>query len=165
GAGAEPPGAHGRQDHPRSESLVFDVRAAEGVRQRSLLTQWRPRSQPRSKDRAHRRFWSGYHIRVQEPSASQVAKGCLHGGLLHGAGAPAVSSGAGTFPGGVMITQLKFVGIPIADQERALRFYTEKLGFTVATDQPFSDQQRWIELRVANSPTRVVLFTPDGHEN
>lgn len=64
-----------------------------------------------------------------------------------------------------MITQLKFVGIPTTDQDRALRFYTEKLGFAVSTDQPFNEKQRWIELRVANSPTRVVLFTPDGHEN
>ena len=64
-----------------------------------------------------------------------------------------------------MITQLKFVGIPTANQERALRFYTEKLGFAVSTDQPFNDRQRWIELRIGSSPTRVVLFTPDGQED
>lgn len=64
-----------------------------------------------------------------------------------------------------MITQLKFVGIPTTDQDRALTFYTEKLGFQVATDQVFNDKQRWIELRIANSATRVVLFTPEGHEN
>ncbi len=64
-----------------------------------------------------------------------------------------------------MITQLKFVGIPTRDQERALRFYTQKLGFAVSTDQPFNEQQRWIELRIGNSPTRVVLFTPEGHES
>ncbi len=64
-----------------------------------------------------------------------------------------------------MITQLKFVGIPTRDQDRALLFYTEKLGFAVSTDQPFNEKQRWIELRIANSPTRVVLFTPDGHES
>ncbi|MGO9946165.1 MAG: VOC family protein [Steroidobacteraceae bacterium] len=64
-----------------------------------------------------------------------------------------------------MITQLKFVGIPTKDQDRALKFYTEKLGFDVATDQVFDEKQRWIELRVANSATRVVLFTPDGHES
>jgi predicted enzyme related to lactoylglutathione lyase len=63
-----------------------------------------------------------------------------------------------------MITQLKFVGIPTRDQARALKFYTEQLGFEVATDQPFNEQQRWIELRIANSATRVVLFTPEGHE-
>ena len=42
-----------------------------------------------------------------------------------------------------MITQLKFVGVPTSDQQRALRFYTEKLGFAVSTDQPFNDKQRW----------------------
>jgi predicted enzyme related to lactoylglutathione lyase len=64
-----------------------------------------------------------------------------------------------------MITRLKFVGIPTKDQDQALKFYTEKLGFEVATDQIFNEKQRWIELRVANSSTRVVLFTPDGHES
>ena len=64
-----------------------------------------------------------------------------------------------------MITQLKFASIPVGDQERALAFYTEKLGFEVATDQPMGPGKRWIELRIANSPTRVVLFTPPGHED
>ncbi|MGB9329520.1 MAG: VOC family protein [Steroidobacteraceae bacterium] len=64
-----------------------------------------------------------------------------------------------------MITQLKFAGIPTSDQDRALKFYTQQLGFEVSTDQVFDDKQRWIELRVANSATRLVLFTPEGHEN
>jgi len=64
-----------------------------------------------------------------------------------------------------MITHVKFVSIPTRDQGRALKFYTEQLGFEVATDQPFNEKQRWIELRVGNSPTRVVLFTPEGHES
>lgn len=63
-----------------------------------------------------------------------------------------------------MITQVKFVSIPTRDQNRALKFYTEQLGFEVSTDQPFNDQQRWIELRIGHSGTRVVLFTPPGHE-
>jgi len=64
-----------------------------------------------------------------------------------------------------MITHLKFAGIPTRDQDRALAFYTGKLGFKVLTDQPMGPAQRWIELRVANSETRVVLFTPDGQED
>lgn len=64
-----------------------------------------------------------------------------------------------------MITQLKFVGIPTRDQARALKFYTEQLRFEIATDQPFNEGQRWIELRIAHSPTRVVLFTPEGQED
>ncbi len=64
-----------------------------------------------------------------------------------------------------MITHIKFIGIPTTDQDLALEFYTEKLGFAVSTDQGFNEKQRWIELRIANSATRVVLFTPEGHEN
>jgi predicted enzyme related to lactoylglutathione lyase len=67
--------------------------------------------------------------------------------------------------GNQMITHLKFVSIPVRDQDRALAFYTEKLGFRVATDQPFDDKQRWIELRIGDSETRFVLFTPEGQED
>ena len=63
-----------------------------------------------------------------------------------------------------MIKHIKFVSIPVADQNRALDFYTEKLGFTIITDQPFDDKQRWIELRVPKAETRVVLFTMNGDE-
>ncbi len=64
----------------------------------------------------------------------------------------------------IMIKQIKFVSIPVADQNRALDFYTDKLGFTIITDQPFDEKQRWIELRVPKAETRVVLFTPNGDE-
>jgi predicted enzyme related to lactoylglutathione lyase len=67
--------------------------------------------------------------------------------------------------GAAMITHLKFASIPVTDQDRALAFYTEKLGFKIATDQPFDDKQRWIELRIGDSDTRIVLFTPEGHED
>lgn len=64
-----------------------------------------------------------------------------------------------------MIKQIKFVSVPVADQDRALDFYTEKLGFTIMTDQPFDDKQRWIELRIPKAETRVVLFTPDEQKD
>ena len=63
-----------------------------------------------------------------------------------------------------MITHLKFAGIPTRDQDAAVAFYTEKLGFKVVTDQPMG-AQRWIELRLGTSDTRVVLFTPDGQQD
>jgi catechol 2,3-dioxygenase-like lactoylglutathione lyase family enzyme len=64
-----------------------------------------------------------------------------------------------------MIKGIKFANLPTRDQDRALRFWTEKMGFVLATDQPFNDKQRWIELRIPKSEGRVVLFTPDGHED
>lgn len=64
-----------------------------------------------------------------------------------------------------MIKAVKFVSIPVRDQDQALSFYTEKLGFQILTDQPMGEGQRWIELRIPGSETKVVLFTPPGHEN
>jgi catechol 2,3-dioxygenase-like lactoylglutathione lyase family enzyme len=64
-----------------------------------------------------------------------------------------------------MIKAIKFVSIPVSDQDRALAFYTEKLGFRILTDRPFTDKQRWIELSIPGAETGLVLFTPDGHEN
>ena len=63
-----------------------------------------------------------------------------------------------------MIKQIKFVSIPTSDQDRALAFWTEKMGFKVLTDQPMG-QQRWIELSIPGAQTGVVLFTPEGHED
>lgn len=64
-----------------------------------------------------------------------------------------------------MIKGIKFASIPVHDQDRALAFYTEKLGFKIATDSPFDDTQRWIELRIPGAETRLVLFTPHGHQD
>ena len=64
----------------------------------------------------------------------------------------------------IVIRGLKFAGIPVRNQDEALKFYTDKLGFKVATDQPFG-QQRWIELSIPGADTRIVLFTPPGHED
>jgi catechol 2,3-dioxygenase-like lactoylglutathione lyase family enzyme len=64
-----------------------------------------------------------------------------------------------------MIRGLKIVSIPVRNQDSALEFYTTKLGFKVATDQPFSDHQRWIELRIPGSDVGLALFTPPGHES
>jgi catechol 2,3-dioxygenase-like lactoylglutathione lyase family enzyme len=64
-----------------------------------------------------------------------------------------------------MIRGVKFATIPVRDQDKALKFYTEALGCVIATDQPFNDKQRWIELRFPGSPTRLVLFTFDGYED
>ena len=64
-----------------------------------------------------------------------------------------------------MIRGIKFTSIPVRDQDVSLRFFTEKLGFKVATDQPFSAKQRWIELLIPGAETKLVLFTPDGFED
>jgi predicted enzyme related to lactoylglutathione lyase len=67
--------------------------------------------------------------------------------------------------GNAVIKAIKFVSVPVADQKRALEFYTQKLGFTIVTDQEFDAKQRWIELGIPGAATGVVLFTPDEHRD
>jgi predicted enzyme related to lactoylglutathione lyase len=77
---------------------------------------------------------------------------------------PAVSEFDGLRGEEPMIKGIKFVSVPVTDQDRALAFYTQKLGFTILTDQPFGEQ-RWIELGIPGAQTGVVLFTPDEHKS
>jgi predicted enzyme related to lactoylglutathione lyase len=65
-----------------------------------------------------------------------------------------------------MIKGVKFVSIPVHDQDRALAFYTEKLGCRVVTDAPMGPGpgQRWIELAFPRAETEIVLFTAPGQE-
>ena len=64
-----------------------------------------------------------------------------------------------------MISGVKHVSIPVKNQESALKFYTEKLGFEILVDVEFEPGgQRWIELKIPGAKTQVVLFTPEGHE-
>jgi predicted enzyme related to lactoylglutathione lyase len=62
------------------------------------------------------------------------------------------------------IRRIEQVTIPVADQDRALAFYTEKLGFEVHVDVAMGPQ-RWIELKIPGAETMLVLFTPEGHED
>ena len=59
----------------------------------------------------------------------------------------------------------KSVGIPVSDQDRALEFHTQKLGFELQGDNNFGPGARWVELKAPGAETNVVLFTPPGHED
>ena len=59
-----------------------------------------------------------------------------------------------------MIKAVKFVSVYVSDQDAALAFYTEKLGFAIVTDQPMGPDSRWIELRIPGAETGVVIVKP-----
>jgi predicted enzyme related to lactoylglutathione lyase len=61
-----------------------------------------------------------------------------------------------------VITSVKSIRVPTRDHHRALAFWTQKVGLTVASDQPFEDAARWIELRIPGADTRLVLVTPEA---
>jgi lactoylglutathione lyase len=57
------------------------------------------------------------------------------------------------------ITRVRTVGVPVADQDRALAFYTDKLGFEVRLDAPISETVRWIEVVPPRSSTSLALVS------
>lgn len=64
-----------------------------------------------------------------------------------------------------MITHVKFISVYVRDQEKALDFYTNKLGFELTKDAPFGGGVRWIEVTPPGAQTSLVLFTPPGMED
>ena len=64
-----------------------------------------------------------------------------------------------------MITRVNIVGAYVSDQQRALEFYTQKLGMELRNDQPMGPDQRWIEVGPKGHDTTIVLYTPEGQED
>jgi predicted enzyme related to lactoylglutathione lyase len=65
-----------------------------------------------------------------------------------------------------MITHLAHVTILVKDQDEALRFYTEKLGFTKKEDQTFGPGARWLTVTPKNQKNlEIVLWKPNATIN
>jgi catechol 2,3-dioxygenase-like lactoylglutathione lyase family enzyme len=67
------------------------------------------------------------------------------------------------------ITQLRTVGVPVTDQDRALDFYAGTLGLEKRLDAPFGDGRRWIEVAPPGPGTTIALVAPSekqptGHD-
>jgi predicted enzyme related to lactoylglutathione lyase len=58
------------------------------------------------------------------------------------------------------IKQIGRVIIPVSDQDKALEFYTETLGFEVRADVPFGEGDRWLEVGPAGSGAAIALMPP-----
>ncbi|MFK4100667.1 VOC family protein [Streptomyces sp. NPDC019531] len=57
------------------------------------------------------------------------------------------------------ITHASFVTLPVSDQDRALRFYTDVLGLTVTADRDLP-QGRWLQVAPKGAQTVFTLSGP-----
>ena len=55
------------------------------------------------------------------------------------------------------VSQLGRVIVPVSDQDAAIAFYTDKLGFTVSADVPFGDGDRWVEVSPPGGGAAIAL--------
>jgi catechol 2,3-dioxygenase-like lactoylglutathione lyase family enzyme len=58
------------------------------------------------------------------------------------------------------ITQVATVMVPVSDQDRAIEFFTAKLGFEKRADIPMGQGYRWVEVAPAGAATTVALVQP-----
>jgi catechol 2,3-dioxygenase-like lactoylglutathione lyase family enzyme len=62
-------------------------------------------------------------------------------------------------PGAIRITDVRTVGVPVSDQDRALAFYADTLGFATRMDGSFGGG-RWIEVAPEGATTSIALVAP-----
>jgi lactoylglutathione lyase len=59
------------------------------------------------------------------------------------------------------ITDVRTVGITVTDQDQALAFYVDTLGFEKRLDAPISPTMRWVEVAPPGATTSIALNARD----
>jgi lactoylglutathione lyase len=63
------------------------------------------------------------------------------------------------------VTDVGGVAVPVTDQDRAVRFYVERIGFEVRLDVPMGDGGRWVQVAAPGGRVAIALVTVgDGIE-
>lgn len=60
------------------------------------------------------------------------------------------------------ITQMGRVLVPVSDQDTAIAFYTDTLGFSLVADVPFGEGDRWVEVAPPGGGAAIALVPPRG---
>ncbi|MGO9387857.1 MAG: VOC family protein [Methanobacterium sp.] len=59
-----------------------------------------------------------------------------------------------------MIKKVRLVGVWVKDQDKALDFYLEKLGFEMQTDIKMDNGYRWLEVKPPGAETAITIAKP-----
>jgi catechol 2,3-dioxygenase-like lactoylglutathione lyase family enzyme len=58
------------------------------------------------------------------------------------------------------IARVGVVVVPVSDQDRAIDFYVDTLGFEKRADVPFGEGYRWVEVAPQGADTRIAIVPP-----
>jgi catechol 2,3-dioxygenase-like lactoylglutathione lyase family enzyme len=61
------------------------------------------------------------------------------------------------------LTTVGRVMVPVVDQDAAIAFYIQALGFSLIADVPFGDGERWVEVAPPGGGTTLALVPPSDH--
>ncbi len=62
------------------------------------------------------------------------------------------------------ITKVGTVMVPVSDQDRAIEFFVEKLGFELRGDTAYGEGNRWVEVAPPGGTTPIALIPPGEGE-
>jgi catechol 2,3-dioxygenase-like lactoylglutathione lyase family enzyme len=65
-----------------------------------------------------------------------------------------------SIPSTTCIAQIATVFVPVSNQDRALEFYLDKLGFEKRVDFTYGGIHRWIEVAPVDSTNSIALVPP-----
>ena len=63
------------------------------------------------------------------------------------------------------ITDERTIGVNVRDQDQALAFFTDRLGFEKRLDAPISPTVRWIEVAPPGASTSIALNATEGAQD
>jgi catechol 2,3-dioxygenase-like lactoylglutathione lyase family enzyme len=63
-------------------------------------------------------------------------------------------------PTSTRIGQIATVIVPVSDQDNAIEFYTDKLGFEKRADIPMGEAMRWVEVAPPGAATTIAIVPP-----
>ena len=58
------------------------------------------------------------------------------------------------------VSKIATVVVPVSDQERAIEFYVDTLGFEKRVDVPFGNGYRWVEVAPGDAVTTIAIAPP-----
>ena len=64
----------------------------------------------------------------------------------------------------IQIEAIHTIGVPVTDQDRALRFYVDTLGFETRLDVPTGHGKRWIVVAPPQGTATIALVAANDHQ-
>ncbi len=56
-----------------------------------------------------------------------------------------------------MFSKIGTITVGVTNQDKALEFYVDKLGFEKVSDEPMSETERWLEVALPGGQTHIML--------